>query len=429
MRRRWPGRVVLVADRPVILYMSGTLPTRSETFVYREIFALRALGVDVRTAGVHAPATNLDDGPLRAMAQETIAVYPRGVLGMVADALSEAVRSPRATAATLGRVLGDVFSSREIPLSRRPKVLFQGLAALSLACRARPLGITHIHSHMAHVPTTIAMYCALQLGIRFSFTGHANDLFPNRTLLAEKLSRAAWVHCISHWHRGFYRSIVERPESDFPIVRCGVETDRYEPAAAPGENPIVLLGVGRLVEKKGFDVLLESAGDVARRTGRRIHVRIAGSGEEEGHLRAIAGSLPGLVTVEMLGDTPNERILELMGEADIFVIPCRVATSGDRDGIPVVLMEAMARGRCVISGDLEAIRELVRDGQTGLMVPPGDRGALSELLAELVGDPERIGRLGEAGRALVETEFDTWVNARRILDAFERHGVPTGAGS
>lgn len=410
----------------VILYMSGTLPTRSETFVYREIFALRSLGLDVRTASVHAPVMGLDSGPLDEMARESISVYGRGLIGLLADAAVGLVSRPWRTVSTLGRVLRDAVCSSDVTMERRPKIIWQGLAGVSLARRARGQGIGHIHAHMAHVPTTIAMYAAKQLGVGFSFTGHANDLFPNRTLLQEKLGRAMWVNCISEWHRGFYQSIVPRPEADYPVVRCGVDTEMYEVTIPPRREGLEVLAVGRLVEKKGFDVLIDALGDISRVGGPPIRARIAGGGEELENLRRLIAEQPEGTLVELLGDTPNDRVMELMGEADLFVIPCRVAGSGDRDGIPVVLMEAMARGRCVVSGDLETIRELVRDGVTGVMVPPGDRSALARVLTELALDRDRVDELGRAGRARVEQEFDLRVNARRIIGVMRAHGLAVG---
>lgn len=411
----------------MILYMAATLPTRSETFVYREIFALRAEGVDVRAASVHLSATGLDaGGPLDRLAAEAVQVYGLGAGKLVKDAAGELIAHPLRAISTLGRALADAAFSRDVTFARRPKVLWQALAALALVRRVRPMGITNIHCHMAHVPTTIGMYAARQLGIGFSFTGHANDIFPNRTMLAEKLDRAAWVNCISRWHRGFYRSIAERPEDDLPVIRCAVDTAAYPATPVPGNSTLEVLGVGRLVEKKGFDILIEAVGEIARRGLADVRVRIAGGGPEESRLRALIDALPPGATVELLGETDNDRVMDLMGEVDIFALPCRVTASGDRDGIPVVLMEAMARGRCVISGDLEAIRELVIDGETGVMIPPGDHSALVDALVGLARDRHRVDELGRSARKMVESEFDLGVNARRIVAVMDRHGLGAG---
>lgn len=405
-----------------ILYMSGSVPTRSETFVYREILALRKLGLDVRTASVHAPTHGLDSAELEQMASETIELYSAGKAGILLDSLAELFTQPVRTIRTMSRVKLDAFFSPEVALKRKPKVIWQGLTGLALARRARRVGITHIHAHMAHVPTTIAMYAAKQLGIGFSFTGHAIDLFPNRTLLKEKLERADYANCISHWHRRFYQEIVQRSDADLPIVRCGVDTTKYQTTPAPAGDFLKVLGVGRLVEKKGFDVLIAATGRLAV-SGVPIRVRIAGGGPEFDQLQAMVDALPAGASVEMLGETDNERVMELMNEADVFALPCRVAKSGDRDGIPVVLMEAMARGRCVISGDLETIRELIEDGTSGVMIPPGDLEALIDTLSRLAADREKVDELGRAARLRIEEEFDLHTNARRIVDTMRAHGI------
>ena len=398
-----------------VLYMSGSLPVRSETFVYREILALRALGIDVRTASVHAPVHDLDDhGVLSKMAYETIEIYSKGKGALIRDMLTELITHPIRSISTMSRCKLDAFFSSEVPMSRKPKVIWQGIAALALAHRIRDLKITHIHAHMAHVPTTIAMYTAKQLGIAFSFTGHANDIFPNRTLLREKLKRAAWANCISEWHRAFYQSIVDRPDSDYPVVRCGVDTNEYEPTTAPNHERLEILSVGRLVEKKGMDVLIRSAIEIAKRGGPKLRVRIAGGGPQMDELMALVRDLPEGAEVELLGETDNDTVMQLMCEADVFALPCRVAQSGDRDGIPVVLMEAMARGRCVISGDLETIRELVEHNKTGKMISPGNQHELTETLIELANNRDQVDELGRAARCRIETEFDLFLNAKRI---------------
>ncbi|MFG0299165.1 MAG: glycosyltransferase family 4 protein, partial [Phycisphaerales bacterium JB047] len=246
------------------------------------------------------------------------------------------------------------------------------------------------------------------------------DLFPNRTLLREKLHRALWVNCISQWHRAFYQSIVSRPDADYPIVRCGVDTNAYEATPAPRQDRLEVLSVGRLVEKKGMDVLIKSAGEIAKAGRAQLRVRIAGGGPQQNELQEIVEMLPPTAEVELLGDTDNETVMQLMSQADVFALPCRVAKSGDRDGIPVVLMEAMARGRCVISGDLETIRELVEHDISGVMIPPGDQARLTEVLIELVKDRDRVDELGRNARTRIEEEFDLMLNANRIVDQIKQ---------
>jgi len=406
-----------------ILYMSGSVPVRSETFVYREILALRSLGLNIKTASVHAPTHGLDDGELDAMAKSTTEIYSTGKMLILTDAIGEFFSHPIRTIKTITRCKLDAFFSSEVSFERMPKVLWQGLAGLALAHRVREQDIGHIHAHMAHVPTTIAMYAAMQLGISFSFTGHANDIFPNRTLLKEKLERAAFANCISHWHRAFFQGIVDRPDADYPIVRCGVDTKEYEATKPPAGDRLEVLSVGRLVEKKGFDVLIKAAGEIAQAGDVLMRVTIAGGGPEEDALKALVKSLPPTAEVVMLGETDNDRVMELMTQADVFALPCRVAESGDRDGIPVVLMEAMARGRCVISGDIETIRELVEDGISGVMIPPGDQEALEKVLIELANNRIQVDILGKAARQRIEEEFDLMLNANRIKDALAARGL------
>ncbi len=406
-----------------ILYMSGTVPKRSETFVYREILALRSLGMDIRTASVHAPSHGLDTGVLQSMADETTGVYSQGVLSILKDALFELVTHPVSTVKTVTRSKLDALFSPDVTSGRRGKVIWQGLAGIALARRVRDQRIAHIHSHMAHVPTTIAMYAAQQLGITFSFTGHANDLFPNRTLLKEKLERAIFTNCISYWHRSFYQEIVPKLDESYPVIRCGVDTRVYEPTEPPAGEYLQVLSVGRLVEKKGFDVLIAAAGEIAKRGGPPMRITIAGGGPEEESLQQLVRELPPTAEVVLLGDTENDRVMELMTSVDVFALPCRVASSGDRDGIPVVLMEAMARGRCVISGDLETIRELIEDGVSGVMIPPGDQRALEEGLVELANNRIRVDELGAAARLRIEEEFDLLINARRIQATMIAHGI------
>ncbi|MAI79449.1 MAG: hypothetical protein CL917_10945 [Deltaproteobacteria bacterium] len=405
-----------------ILYLGDIIPTRSETFVYREIFALRKRGVLIDTASLHAPEYGLGDTELDDLAASSLPIYPRGFLRIVLDAVSEVIQRPLQSFKTLAQVFSDSLFGGDLNLERRLKLLWQGVASLSLASRVRVLEVKHIHAHFAHVPTTLAMYTAMQLNVGFSFTGHAVDIFPNRTLLTEKVQRAKFVACISEWHRDFYRSLFQREDEDLVIVRCGVDSSLYEITPAPFGEVFELLAVGRLVEKKGFDTLLRALIWIGKENLSPIHLTLVGDGPLRNELENMASQLPAHISVTLTGDTPNQVIMEKMATADLFVLPCSVTSSGDRDGIPVVLMEAMVHGRCVIAGDLEAIRELVRDDVSGVIVPLGDPVILGQEIESLRSDRLRMERLGRGARARVEEEFDIHLNAQRLAQRFTREG-------
>ncbi len=405
-----------------ILYIAAILPARSETFVYREIFALRGCGVYVRTASVHCPETELGLPELDELASSAIPVYGAGFLKLAFDAGCELLCHPVMFLLVMALACRDAVMATDIRFANRPKILVQAIAALALAWRVRRLCIGHIHAHMAHVPTTIAMYAARALGISFSFTGHANDLFPNRALLGEKIDRAAFVSCISRWHRDFYRDIVPKDELRLPVIRCGIDTaaEVFTPAVH-GES-LRILAVGRLVAKKGFDVLIEAVRTVVERSQMRIELTIAGTGPEESALRMLADSLEPRVRVNMPGSLDNSRVMELMASCELFALPLRVTAEGDRDGIPVVLMEAMARGRCVISGDLPTIRELIDDGRSGYLIPLGDARSLADVVELLARDRSLLDARGEQARRRIVEEFDLDANARALLKTMVETG-------
>jgi glycosyltransferase involved in cell wall biosynthesis len=276
---------------------------------------------------------------------------------------------------------------------------------------------------MAHVQTTVAMYAAMHLEVSFSFTGHAVDLFAQRTMLYQKLRRALFIVCISRWHRAFYQRIVGRRGRDLPIVRCGVDVNEFRPPAdtvvAARSGPVRIVSVGRLVPKKGLDLLIEAISQLVRE-GLEVECRIIGDGPEMPRLRRMRIEQGVAQHLELPGALNNGDIGRELAAADLFVLPCRVAARGDRDGIPVALMEAMACGVCVVSGDIVTIRELIEHDRNGVMVRPGSSTALADALRALVHDPQRRRELGAAGRKTVEDEFALDLNLDRMAELFRR---------
>jgi glycosyltransferase involved in cell wall biosynthesis len=429
--REIPGR---------ILYVGASLPARSETFVYREVFALCALGLDVRTASVHPPQRGLGEARLDQLADDAIGIYGPGMRRLLTDAALESMTHPIRKIRTALTALCDAIAAPDVAGLNRPKIIWQMLGGLALARRVRRLGIQHIHSHMAHVPTTIAMYAAVQLGVPFSFTGHAADIFRSRTLLKAKLQRAAFAACISHWHRQFYRSIVVRPDDRYPIVRCGVDISEFSPqlhmtrerpggdASSPAAGPRAtrVLAVGRLVPKKGFDLLLHALA-MLRDGGETCRATIVGEGPELQDLQRLRTELQLDHEVALVGAKSNQQVRDMFREADLFVLPCRIDQAGDRDGIPVVLMEAMASGVCCVSGDLPAIRELIDDGVSGRLVTPGEVEPLVAAMRELISSADLREVLAREGRRRVEEEFSLALNAERMAESLRNATARWGA--
>lgn len=398
-----------------VLILAPWLPKLSETFVYRDVFGLRDSGLDVFTASVHDPGSDWQEPELKQLAATAVPIYGSGQVMLIGSAILEGLTHPIASMRTLSTAVLDAMRGNDVAgWFARLKVIWQGLAGLALARRLRPLAIEHLHAHMAHVPTTITMYTAQQLGQPFSFTGHAADLFRDRALLAEKLQRAAFVRCISYWHRHFYQSLVPRPDSDYPVIRCGVPLSppRKSPDA-PLQDPPLLLGIGRLVKKKGFDLLIRAVAEL-REAGQPCRCQIIGDGPEHSHLRMLIQQLKLTDVVELLGALANRDILTLLPGADLFVLPCRTDPAGDKDGIPVVLMEAMASGLPCISGDLPTIRELIADRKTGLLVTSDDLPALTQSVKELLTDPELRQNVARQGQQWVAQEFALEPNIQRL---------------
>lgn len=403
-------------EEGAILYIASRLPALSETFVWREVLELRARGVDVVTASVRTPESASGDSALEALARESVGVYGPGVLSLVVHALLRLASQPIRSLQTLGLAALDAARARDH--RGRHKIVVQAVGALALAHRLRKTRVWRVHAHMAHVPTTIAMYLAHHLRIGFSFTGHANDLFHERALLREKLERCDFVACISRWHREFYRGIAPIQDDRMPIVRCGVEVG----AGAPSEDQSSwrILSVGRFVEKKGFDTLIEAVSHMpAEIRGKRILVTIIGDGPMREQLENLIAEGRNSERIALPGAMANRDVHERLRSADLFVLPCRTDSEGDRDGIPVVLMEAMAHEVCSVAGRLETIRELIPDDSTGiLLAPEASPDAYAEAITALLEDDHRRRALAREGRCWVEQEFSIDRNVGRLLEAF-----------
>ncbi|MDP9174828.1 MAG: glycosyltransferase family 4 protein [Planctomycetota bacterium] len=408
-----------------ITYVAPTFPLASQTFVYREVRALRQRGWKVMVASLYPPTSG---GEIDAdLSEDRIILYGSHLASTLIATIREIFRYPIRAAKTLITAGADAIHPLEqMSFSQRIKLPAQALASLGLADKLRSTAIERIHCHFANAPTSIGMYAAMQMGVPFSFTGHANDLFHHRGLLKRKLQRAEFVACISKWHRGWYQEIVPGNGSKYQVIRCGVDIDAWRPQhmVSSPNDVLRILTICRLVEKKGVDTLIRAVSFLMA-AGNRVQLSIGGDGPEQARLLRLASELGCQDSLHWLGAVDNKKVPSLMAQSDVFVLPCRNDSRGDRDGIPVALMEAMACGIPVISGDLPAIRELIDDNISGLLIPGGDANALAQRLMLLAVDPQLGHRLAQAGREKVVSEFALEPNVDRLAARFCANAAPS----
>ncbi len=312
------------------------------------------------------------------------------------------------------------------------EAVFCGVA---LAHSLRASGARHLHAHFGGLAASAARIASRLCGIPWSFTAHARDIFHesvDREALARKLRDAACVITVSRFNAEYLVRELGAPAERLHVVYNGIDLSALplcEPAPASPE-PLVL-GVGRLIEKKGFTDLISACARLRER-GVAFRCEIAGSGPLEEALRAQIGELGLGERVTLLGPLTQQETFERMRRAALIAAPCVVAGDGDRDGMPTVLLEALALGRACVSTPVTGIPELVKHEDTGLLAPPGNPEALSQACERLLSDPGLCRSLAQRGRARMQRDFDLQRNAarqRELWNAAAGSAPQAGSGS
>lgn len=413
-----PSDIAPVPTRPRIGYVVKAYPRFSETFVVTEILAREAAGDDITVFALR-PTSDARFHPelsrVRALVHHLVKPTKLTDSWEVLAAAQAALPHFATRFADLMPFLARVEATD----------VFQGL---QLALAVQRQGITHLHVHFASLQARVARIAAALAGISYSVTTHAKDLFHESVdpwILGETLGHADHVIAISAFNHRFLTAAHPHLADRIHLVRNGIDLERFRfRAPVAHDGPLRVAGVGRLVEKKGFDLLVEATRR-ARLTGTGVEVRIAGDGERFDLLaRQIADAGP-VASVTLLGPQSQQEVRDLLDWADVLVAPCVVGADGNADGLPSVLLEAMAMGVPCISTDVTGIPEAVHpagvDGPaTGVLLPSGDPGTLTDLLvgalraAATPAFPRH--EIAVAARRLVEEQFDTRRQSRLLGD-------------
>ncbi len=395
------------SDLPRVGYVLKMYPRFSETFILNEILAHEVAGLDLEIFSLRAPAD-----------------------GRFHEALAE-VRAPVTYLSHHGRRAVDLWGLIRAAADELPSLpvhLHDLLAAdvddaaqaLELALLVRRRGIGHLHAHFASVATTVARLTSSLTGIPYTFTAHAKDIFHDGVVPAElrrNLTGAAATVTVSDFNLGHLRRTFGSAASGTTRIYNGLDLDRF-PYHDAGARPPVVAAVGRLVEKKGFVDLIDACALLVSR-GRSLRCQIVGAGPEEQRLRQRIEDLDLGGTVELLGPRPQGEVRKVIAGAAVLAAPCTVGADGNRDGMPTVLLEAMALGTPCVATPVTGIPEAIHDEHTGLLVPEHDPTALASALERLLVDSDLRRRLAGAARYLVEQEFDV----QRQAGELRRHFV------
>lgn len=391
-----------------IAYLTGEYPRATDTFIQREVAALRAHGHEVMTCSIRETGVEhlVGDEQRQEAARTFYVLHHAKSLG----------RLCRSHLRWLAHRPSDYFKALKLAVETAPGgvkalmyQLFYFAEAGVLADEMRRQGVGHLHNHIAKSSCSVAMLASEISGIPYSFTLHGPDIFfaPEHWRLDKKIQKARFVACISHFCRS--QAMAFSPMEDWRklhIVHCGIEPERYAGETVGGKK---LLFVGRLASVKGMPVLL----DAMKRLPKDVTLTVIGDGPDRAALEEQAA--PFRERVKFLGYQSQTEVAEALKSHDVFVLPSFA------EGVPVVLMEAMAAARPVITTRIAGVPELVEDGVAGVLVAPGDVDALGDAIKTVTEDIDMQMKMGAAGRAKVSADYRAFDEAKWLSDLIENY--------
>jgi len=392
-------------------------PKLSETFVLEEVLGLERLGVPLRLYTLAAP-TDAMTHPAVSSVRAPVTCVPVSVRD---DWRGFAVRHARWLAT---RPLHYLRALR-LAGGRGRAGLADFARAGWLAGQLREDGVQHLHTHFISTPADVAELVSCLAGLPFSISAHAKDIYlSNAEDLRRKMSAARFTVTCTDFNCRTLRAIA--PGVNVQRMYHGIDHAVFHPRRrlVHGAIPLIL-SVGRLREKKGLDTLIEAC-QLLRARAVPFRCEMVGYGEEQERLQALITSHGLDEQVQLTGKLARDGVIERYAHASVYVQPSRVAADGDRDGIPNVLLEAMAMGVPVVATNVSGIPELVSDGRNGLLIEPDDPAALADAVTRLIGDPALGAELGRAARRAVTETFDNDHNLRLVIQLLEtQHAHPS----
>lgn len=400
-----------------IAFVLKGYPRLSETFIAQEIAALEQRGLDILIVSLRRP-TDARQHAVHAEIRARVWYLPEYLWHDPVRVLRAWWRVRRWPSYRKVRAVWLRDLKRD-PTPNRARRFGQAL----VLANELPEGVGRLHAHFLHTPASVTRYAALLRGLAWSGSAHAKDIWTTPDWeLREKLACCSWLVTCTDTNHGYLATLA--PPGRVELVYHGLDLARFpkmprsreERRGTGSDDTVVILSVGRLVEKKGTDVLLEALALLpAGLHWRFVHV---GGGPLRSELERRAASIGIADRVQWRGAMTQDQLLGEYRAADIFALASRIARDGDRDGLPNVLMEAQSQALPCVATEVSAIHELIEHGRTGFLVAPESAPALAQALGDLILNPALRRSIGEAGRLRVAKRFSLHGNVERLAMKF-----------
>jgi len=414
-RRRGSGAV----KNPNTAYILLWFPEPSETFIFREVVNLRRLGLPLTVFTLYGRLTRSLSPEMRAFSEDVCRLGIPALKHLPKDILYWRKRRPR----IVRRLFRTVLPRRWRSLETTGESLWAFLCGFTLARLFKASGVEHIHAPWASGPATAAWVASILAGIPFSFTARAGDIYPPDGALCEKIQACTFVRTNTGANVEYLKRFAGPHSNKIHLIYNGFPISRFRDAPVKMAPPFRLIALGRFAGKKGYDVLLRACRLLNER-GVDFHLTLAGSGPRGILLKRLCSRLGLNDRVNFPGFIPYDRVPELLCSGDIFVMPSVIDKSGDRDGIPNVIMEALLHRLPVVASNVSAIGEVIQDGKTGLLVEPGNPEALARGIEKMTNNREAALAMARNGRAVVLERFDPEQNHRKVLELYRKKITP-----
>jgi glycosyltransferase involved in cell wall biosynthesis len=409
--------------KPVLGMVLKGYPRISETFISNEILLLEKAGYDIHIFSMRHPREPFSHESVKKI-KATVAYLPQTILEAFPELMRHNVQLALQKPRRYGKAV--IMAYKRFLRNRKTATLKHLLQAGYLVHGVLPgKGVAHLHAHFAHSPSSVAMFASFLSGIDFSFTAHAKDIYTsNPAQLREKIALARFVVTCTEYNKRHLTEIAKNGHTPIFRIYHGIDVNLFSVKSVESmpSEPYHILSVARLVPKKGLSTVYRALRHL-RGQGVDFRHTLIGDGDEREKVLSLIRDLGLSDVCRWLGTLSHESVLAHYEKSDLFVLGCKQAANGDRDGIPNVFIESMAMGVPVVGTRISAIPELIEDGKTGCLVPPGQPEKMAAAMLRLLTDNELRKEIIPAARARVLQGFDNRKLIRDLVQVY-RQGQP-----